>query len=110
MEKFISEECYNEILNRAAEIIAEEFINELNKDTIKSYISKRVKNAKEAEEKFLKAKKEGTATREMLDDYLSKSSKAQYAREKGGSALHYSATERKESKENLEDQKRKGLR
>ena len=110
MDKFISEKCYNDIVEMAAQMVAEEFIYELEKDTIKSYINKRVKNAKDAEKEFLTAKKEGKATRGDLNKYLNKVSKAEYAIEKGGQALHYSAKERNRSKRYLEGQKDEGLK
>ena len=103
MERFISEECYNEIMGMAAEIVAEAVINELDSETIKSYIGKRIKQAYDAQDEFRKAKKEGKVTRELLDKVLKAESKAQYAREKGGQALNYSAKERNRSKRNMEE-------
>ena len=96
----VSEECFDEIMG-----IVEEIINELDKSTLKSYIEKRDTEAKEAERALQQAKKEGTATRSMLDNYLKKVSKAQYAKEKGGQAIRYSAEARHRSKKNLEDSK-----
>ena len=92
----VSEECFNDIVG-----LVEEYINELDKSTIQSYISKRDENAKDAEKKFEQAKKQGVATRELLNDYLTKLSKAQYAKQKGGEAMNYSASMRHHAKKNL---------
>ena len=97
----VSEECFNDIIS-----IVEEMINELNKSTINSYIQKRQDEATEAEKKFNKAKAQGVATRELLLDYLRKTSKAENARYKGGQALKYSAQERNRSKKALEEQRK----
>ena len=98
----VSEECFDEIMG-----IVEEYINELDKSTIRSYIQKRGKEAAEAKERFNKAKIDGTATRDLLLDYLRKTSKAENAREKGGRAINYSAQRRHEAKKNLEEWRKK---
>lgn len=47
MERFISEECYNEIMEMAAEMVAEAVINELNDSTVdKAYMKRQEKAAK----------------------------------------------------------------
>lgn len=94
----VSEECFDEIVG-----IVEEIINELNKNTISSYIQKRGEQAEEAEKEFSKAKAEGTANKGLLNKYLNKLSKAQYAKEKGGQAIRYSAKQRYASKKAMEE-------
>ena len=96
----VSEGCFEDIISIVEALLSEG----LNKETIKSYIQKRDDQAKEAEKDFLRNRAQGTATREMLDNYLKKVSKAQYAKTKGGQALRYSAAERHRSKKNMEEQ------
>ena len=98
----VSESLYEEIMG-----LVEEFINELDKETIKSFIKKRGEQKTEAEKKFNKAKAEGTATHALLNDWLKKVSKYQRAREKGMQAINYSAKRRHEAKKNVEEQKEK---
>lgn len=40
MTKFISEECYNDIMEMAAQMVAEAVINELNNETVQSAANK----------------------------------------------------------------------
>ena len=87
--------------------LVEEVINELGPETIKSFIKKRGEQKTEAEEKFNKAKAEGTATHALLNDWLKKVSKYQRAREKGGQAMRYSAKRRHEAKKNVEELKKR---
>lgn len=98
----VSEECFDDIMG-----LVEEFINELDKETIKSFIKKRGEQKTEAEKKFNKAKAEGTATHALLNDWLKKVSKYQRAREKGMQAINYSAKRRHEAKKNVEERKEK---
>jgi len=99
------------MINRVLDLIEEEYdvINELDKETIKSYINKRIQQREEADKKFEEAKKSGTASpdelRKLLYKELDSTSKAQKAMEKGGQALHYSAKERQRSKRNMEQRK-----